>query len=138
MAVGIIAALAMPYVTTGLPLYWWPLLFILSLSGCFIGTYAAPATDTEVLKSFYKTVRPWGFWKPIHALVVADDPTFVGNKRFKLDMFNVVLGIIGQLCLTILPMYLVLKMQTQLLITIVLIIVIVLILKRTWWNKLED
>ena len=138
MAVGIIAALLMPYVTTGLPLYWWPLLFILSLAGCIIGTYAAPPTDEAVLKSFYKTVRPWGFWKPVHALVVADDPSFKANKRFKLDMFNVVLGIVGQLCLTILPMYFVLQMQSELWITIALTAIIVLILKRTWWNKLED
>ena len=138
MAVGIIAALAMPYVTTGLPLYWWPLLFVLSLAGCFIGTYAAPPTDMVVLKSFYKTVRPWGFWKPIHEQVVIDDPSFVGNKRFKLDMFNVVIGIIGQLCFTLLPMYFILKMQTPLWITIGAIVIVVLILKRTWWNKLED
>src|SRR6187399_1407290 len=58
--------------------------------------------------SFYKTVRPWGFWNPVHKLVVADDPGFIGNKRFKLDMFNVLLGIVAQLCLTILPMYLIL------------------------------
>lgn len=138
MAVGIIAALLMPYITTGLPLYWWPLLFVLSLAGCIIGTYAAPATNTEVLKSFYKIVRPWGFWKPIHNLVVAEDAAFVGNKRFKLDMFNVVIGIVGQLCFTLLPMYFILKMQTPLLITIALIIAIVLILKKTWWDKLED
>ncbi len=138
MAVGIIAALLMPYVTTGLPLYWWPLLFVLSLAGCIIGTYAAPPTDAVVLKSFYKTVRPWGFWKPIHEMVVVDDPTFIGNKRFKLDMFNVVIGIIGQLCFTLLPMYFILKMQTPLWITIGAIVVVVLILKRTWWNKLED
>ena len=61
MAVGIVAALIMPYITTGLPLYWWPLLFILSLAGCIIGTFAAPPTDSGVLKSFYKTVRPWFF-----------------------------------------------------------------------------
>ena len=138
MAVGIIAALLMPYLTTGLPLYWWPLLFVLSLAGCIIGTYAAPPTDTIVLKSFYKTVRPWGFWKPIHEQILIDDPTFVGNKRFKLDMFNVVIGIIGQLCFTLLPMYFILKMQTPLWITIGAIVVVVLILKRTWWNKLED
>ena len=138
MAVGIIGALMMRFVTTGLPLYWWPLLFVLSLAGCIIGTYAAPPTDTVVLKSFYKTVRPWGFWKPIHELVVADDPTFIANKRFKLDMFNVVIGIIGQLCFTLLPMYFILKMQTPLWITIGAIVLVVLILKRTWWNKLED
>ena len=138
MAVGIVAALMMPYVTTGLPLYWWPLLFILSLAGCIIGTYAAPATDIAVLKSFYKTVRPWGFWKPVHTVVVEEDPSFKANDRFKLDMFNVALGIIAQLCLTILPMYIILKMQTPLLITIVILAVIVFVLKKTWWNKLED
>ncbi|WP_432708911.1 sodium:solute symporter family protein [Pedobacter sp.] len=138
MAVGIVAAMLMPYVTTGLPLYWWPVLFLLSLAGCFVGTYATAPTDVAVLKSFYKTVRPWGFWKPIHALVVAEDPSFQGNKRFKLDMLNVVLGVIGQLCLTILPMYLILSMHTPLWITLAILTIIVLILKRTWWNKLED
>jgi SSS family solute:Na+ symporter len=138
MAVGIVAALFMPYLTTGLPLYWWPVLFLLSLAGSIIGTYAAPPTDESVLKSFYTTVRPWGFWAPVHRLVVAEDPSFKGNKRFKLDMFNVVLGIIAQLCLTILPMYLILNMQTPLWITIAILAVIVAVLKKTWWNKLED
>lgn len=138
MAVGIAAALAMPYVTQGLPLYWWPLLFILSMAGCIIGTYAAPPTEEATLKSFYKTVRPWGFWKPVHALVVAEDPTFQANKRFKLDMFNVVIGIIAQLCLTILPMYFILSMHIPLFITITVLAIIVCILKKTWWNKLED
>ena len=138
MLVGIAGAMAMRYITTGLPLYWWPLLFVLSMAGCIIGTYAAPSTNEATLKSFYKTVRPWGFWKPIHQLVVAEDPAFVRNKGFKLDMFNVVLGIIAQLCLTILPMYLILSMHFPLFITIGVLAIIILILKRTWWNKLED
>lgn len=138
MAVGIISALLMPYVTTGLPLYWWPLLFVLSMAGCIIGTYAAPATDVNVLKSFYKNVRPWGFWKPIHELVVKDDPTFVANKNFALDMSNVALGIIAQLCLTIFPMYLIMGMYKPLAVTVAILLVIVTVLKRTWWNRLED
>jgi Na+/proline symporter len=138
MAVGIVAALLMPYFTTGLPLYWWPLLFALSLAGSIIGTYAAEPTDMKVLKSFYKTVRPWGFWAPVHAEVLLEDPSFQANKRFKLDMFNVVLGIIAQLCLTILPMYFILNMQTPLWITLAILAVLIAVLKRTWWNKLED
>ncbi|MEO6229267.1 MAG: sodium:solute symporter family protein [Ferruginibacter sp.] len=148
MTVGVVGALLMPnaiewgianhYITEALPLYWWPVLFVLSLAGCFIGTYAAPPSDEKVLKSFYKNVRPWGFWKPIHEKVVADNPSFVGNKRFKLDMFNVVVGIIGQLCFTLLPMYFILGMKLPLLYTIAAIVVIVIILKKTWWNKLED
>jgi SSS family solute:Na+ symporter len=148
MAVGVAGALIMPYaiewgikhgyITEALPLYWWPLLFVLSMAGCLIGTYASPPTDMMVLRSFYKTVRPWGFWKPVHDQVVAEDPSFQPNRRFKLDMVNVVLGIIGQCCLTILPMYLVLWMKLPLLITVIILVIIVLILKRTWWNKLEN
>ncbi|SMC67906.1 sodium:solute symporter family protein [Pedobacter africanus] len=138
MTIGVVAALFMPYITTGLPLYWWPLLFVLSLIGCFIGTYSAPPTDIGILKSFYRNVRPWGFWGPVHDLVVQDDPAFQANKDFKLDMFNVALGITAQLCLTIFPMYLITGMYAPLWITTGILTVISLILKRTWWNRLED
>jgi hypothetical protein len=67
-----------------------------------------------------------------------EDPAFTPNKGFRTDMFNVVLGIIGQLCLTILPMYIVLWMKLPLLITVAILVIIVFILKRTWWDKLEN
>jgi Na+/proline symporter len=138
MVVGVVAALLMPYLTTGLPLYWWPLLFVLSLAASIAGTYAAPATDMDVLVSFYKTVKPWGFWAPVHEVVLVNDPGFKANKNFRLDMFNVVLGIIAQLCLTILPMYLITRMNLQVLAVVAILIVIGVVLKRTWWDKLEN
>jgi Na+/proline symporter len=138
MASGTGAALVFPYLFDGLPLYNWPLLFLISIIGCLVGTYTAPPTDMSVLKKFYTTVRPWGFWKPVHAAVVAEQPDFKGNDRFRLDMFNVVLGIIAQCCLTLLPMYLVLWMKVPLMIIIGIMVVIVYVLKRTWWNKLEN
>ncbi|MEQ1797884.1 MAG: sodium:solute symporter family protein [Lacibacter sp.] len=139
MLTGIAGALVFSRFFNGVEfLYYFPLLFALSIAGCLIGTYTAPATEVEILKKFYSTVRPWGFWKPIHKLVIQDDPSFEPNKRFKLDMFNVVIGIIAQCCLTILPMYIVLWLKLPLLITVVILIVIGFILKKTWWNKLED
>ena len=145
MASGIAAALIFPYCKIWFPgvffqldLYNWPLLFLISIVGCFVGTYAAPPTNIETLKSFYTTVRPWGFWRPIHQLVIAEKPDFQPNNRFRLDMFNVVLGIIAQCCLTLLPMYIVLWLKLPLFIVIIILAVIILILKRTWWNKLED
>ena len=143
MFAGIVPAIALAVlksfgIITGLDLYYWPFIFLISLVGCFAGTYTAAPTDSRVLQSFYKTVRPWGFWKPVHAQVIAQDPSFISDKRFKLDMFNVVLGIIAQLCLTILPMYVVLWMKWPLMITILVLGCIVLILKKTWWNKLGD
>lgn len=133
-----LAALKYFNILSGLDLYYWPLLFLISVAGCFVGTYMAPPTDMEVLKKFYSSVRPWGFWKPIHKQVIKENPAFQPNRRFKLDMFNVVLGIIAQCCLTILPMYIVLWMKLPLLVTVSILALIVIILKRTWWNKLED
>ncbi|RZM18120.1 MAG: sodium:solute symporter, partial [Pedobacter sp.] len=139
MISGIAGALVFSHFFSGIEfLYYFPLLFLISAAGCLIGTYTAPPTDTEVLKSFYRTVKPWGFWQPIDRLVKAEDIGFVENKRFKLDMFNVVLGIIAQLCLTVLPMFLILWMKLPLVITLAIIATIAFILKRTWWNKLEN
>ncbi|HWW40692.1 sodium:solute symporter family protein [Pedobacter sp.] len=143
MMFGILPAIALAIlksfgVLSGLDLYYWPLLFILSMAGCILGTYAAEPTEITVLKSFYTTVRPWGFWKPVNDLVKAEDPSFQPNRNFKLNMFNVVLGIIAQLCLTILPMYLIMMQKLPLLITVVILAVIITILKKTWWNKLND
>jgi solute:Na+ symporter, SSS family len=139
MLAGIAGALVFSRFFDGVQfLYYFPVLFLISIIGCLAGTYSSPPTETEALKSFYKTVRPWGFWKPIHELVVNEDPSFVANKRFTLDMFNVALGIIAQLCLTILPMYIVLWMKLPLLVTVIILAVIILILKKTWWNKLEN
>lgn len=139
MICGIAAALVFPYLFPGtLALYYWPLLFLISLAGSLIGTYSAPPTDEAVLKTFYRQVRPWGFWKPIHEKVIAEEPDFQQNRQFKRDMFNVVLGITAQCCLTILPMYIVLWQQWPLVITVAILLVIVFILKKTWWEKLED
>ncbi|WP_133463908.1 sodium:solute symporter family protein, partial [Sunxiuqinia elliptica] len=110
MVAGLIPALIFPYVfTETLDLYYFPLIFLISTVGCIAGTYLAPPTEEGVLKSFYKNVRPWGFWKPIHDKVVAEDPNFVKKTSLKRDAFNVALGIIGQTALVLLPIYFVLK-----------------------------
>ena len=145
MFAGIASALLLPYLQGWFPhyfasldLYNWPVLFLVSLTGCIAGTYTAPPTNIETLKRFYTTVRPWGFWKPVYRMVLEENPAFKPNNRFKLDMFNVVIGIIAQCCLTILPMYVVLWLKLPLLLTIGILLITVVILKKTWWEKLED
>ncbi len=119
-------------------LYFFPVFIVIQFIACILGTYAAPATNQETLLSFYKTVRPWGFWKPIHALAVAEDPTFEGNKNFGVNMLNLFLGITGQLLLMLLPMYLILNKWTGLGIVLALLVVVFVVMKRTWWNRLTD
>ena len=138
MVAGIIPALIFPYVFDTLDLYYFPLILVISLAGCILGTYASPPTDEETLKEFYRNVRPWGFWKPIHDKVVAEDPDFEKNKLFWRDMFNIVLGTVAQTALVILPIYIILKQKLPLIVTVGIILVCGVILKKTWWNTLPD
>jgi SSS family solute:Na+ symporter len=139
MLSGIVAAMFFGlFIPAGNLLYWFPVLFGISLAGSIIGTYLAPPTEAAVLQHFYRTVRPWGFWGPVLAEVQAQDPGFQPNRNFKRNMVNVVLGIVAQLGLTILPMYLLLRQHGALAITVAMLVVIGFILKKTWWNRLSD
>ena len=143
MLAGILPAIALAVLKStgvlhGLDLYYWPVLFGLSMAGSIIGSYATPPTDSATLMSFYRNVRPWGFWRPVHELVVKEDPGFAGNTNFRRNLLNIALGIIAQLCLTLLPMYIVLWLKAPLLLTVALLSIIMLILKRTWWDRLNE
>jgi Na+/proline symporter len=136
MFVGIISALICSRIFTFLDLYYFPIILVVSAVAAIVGTFLKPPTDEETLKNFYKNVKPWGFWKPIHDKVVAEDPTFEGNKDFWRDMFNVVVGTIGQTALVIFPIYIVLKKALPIGISLAIIVVCFIIMKRTWWDRL--
>ena len=119
-------------------LYFFPLFILIQFIACVVGTYSAPPTDTKTLLNFYKTVRPWGFWKPIHEMALAEDPSFKANKNLPINIFNIALGIIGQILLMLLPMYLILNQWKGLGIVLALTAVIFIVMKRTWWNRLKD
>ncbi len=138
MFVGIISALICSRIFTFLDLYYFPIILVVSAVAAIVGTFLRPPTDEETLKNFYKNVKPWGFWKPIHDKVVAEDPTFEGNKDFWRDMFNVVVGTIGQTALVIFPIYIVLKKALPIGISLAIIVVCFIIMKRTWWDRLPN
>ncbi|MFK8102273.1 MAG: sodium:solute symporter family protein [Saprospiraceae bacterium] len=137
MVGGLVPALSFRFIFDNvLDLYTFPLMLLLAVIGCIVGTYTAPPVEEEVLKKFYKTVKPWGFWKPIHDKVVAEDPNFERNTHFKRDMFNVVVGVIWQTSLVIFPIYLVLLETVPLFIALGVAFVCTLILKKTWYDQL--
>lgn len=141
MTGGLIPALILPYVpviNTVLPIYYFPIILVFSVIGCIWGTYTAPATDTEVLKTFYAKTRPWGFWKPIHEMVVAENTGFKENTAFGRDMVNVFTGIVWQTALVAAPIYLVVKQFNSFAIALMIVGVGSVILKKNWYDKLED
>jgi solute:Na+ symporter, SSS family len=110
---------------------------ILSLIGCFAGTLLTKPEDDEVLKDFYRRVRPWGFWGPIYRKVLAEDPGFKRNTDFMRDMFNVAVGIVWQIALVVLPMYVVIWELKRAAITLAIVLGTSAILKFTWYDHLE-
>ena len=118
-------------------LYTFPIIFTISAVGCFVGALLTKAEDDATLKKFYKTVNPWGFWGPIREKVMREDPTFRPNHDFGHDMLNVAVGMIWQLCLASLPIFIVLRnwhWAGGIAITLVATIVF---LKFNWYDKLE-
>ncbi len=89
------------------------------------------------MKEFYKKTRPWGFWKPIHKLVLAEQPDFQKNNDFGRDMFNVAVGIIWQTALVAAPIYVVVKRFNGLAVALMIVGVSSFILKKNWYDKLE-
>lgn len=137
MITGIVPALLLPlWVDDSQIIYYFPIILVKSLAGAIIATYQTPPTNDEVLKKFYRNVRPWGFWKPIHNKVVNEYPNFKRNTSFKSDMFNVVIGTIAQTALVALPIYIVIQHNAPIVITIVIAAICGIILKKTWWDKL--
>jgi Na+/proline symporter len=137
MVGGLIPALTFRFIFTGvLDTYTFPLMLLISVVACLIGTYTAPPVEEKILIDFYKNVRPWGFWGPIREKVIAKDPGFKANNNFGKDMFNVFIGIIWQTALVVMPIYFVLMDFMPLSVTILIAIVTTLILKKTWFDKL--
>jgi len=139
MLSGMLAAAIVPEIFPDiLGLYLFPILLIVSLLGSIIGTYSAPPTNDDVLKTFYKNVRPWGFWKPVRDKLILENPDLKKNSDFGRDMFNVLIGIIAQTALVVLPMYIIFRQTTPIYISILVIVICTFLLKRFWWNKLNE
>lgn len=139
MLLGILSALILPLIFPDtVPLYYFPVILLLSLAGCIAGSLLTPPTDKEVLKKFYTTVRPWGFWGPVLDEVRKDDPAFEPNPDFRKDMFNVAVGVIAQTAITVLPVFMVLLMPEQGFLTAGILLICIFTLYRTWYKKLPE
>jgi len=137
MLTGIASALLLPLLLPDIhPINTFPMILAISLVGALIATFTTKAEDDEVLKEFYRRVRPWGFWGPIYEKVVKEDPGFCKNKDFFRDMFNIIVGTVWQCSFVLLAMYLVTRSFWNALITLAVGAVTSIILKKNWYDRL--
>jgi Na+/proline symporter len=153
MVSGIASALTLPLIIEKVPLVQmllarysinmdvsivFPMVLVISVAGCLLGTFLTKPEDDAVLKDFYRRVRPWGFWGPVLKMVLAEDPGFKRNEDFLRDMFNIAVGIVWQIALVALPLYIVIKEFQRAAITLAVILVTSAILKFTWFDHLAE
>jgi SSS family solute:Na+ symporter len=143
MLTGIVGAMIVPALVANYEghsvnaLYTFPIILVISIVGCLLGTFMSKPEDEDTLKKFYKNVRPWGFWGPIKAKVMQEDPAFQPNGDFGRDCINVAVGIVWQLTLVTLPIYIVLRQWNWVGGIFVLLVGTSTFLKFNWYDKLE-
>ena len=116
----------------------FPLVLGISIVGCLLGTLLTKPEDDAVLMDFYRRVRPWGFWGPVLKKVLAEDPSFKRNKDFGRDMFNIAVGIVWQVSLVALPLYIVIREFFRAGLALAIILATSAILKFTWYDHLNE
>ncbi|WP_207424636.1 sodium:solute symporter family protein [Desertivirga brevis] len=119
-------------------IYVFPVILLVSALGCIVGTYLEPLPNREDVKEFYRKTRPWGFWGPIKEEVMREDPGFKPNKDFQRDMSNIIVGIIWQMSQVVIPIYFMIRENTQMVIWSGVLILTSIWLKKFWWDKLKE
>jgi len=111
---------------------------LISAVAAVIASLATAPEKDEILKKFYTSVRPWGFWKPVYEKVIRENPNFKRNTAFKRDMVNIAVGIVWQMTLVVTPVYMIIQNFKAMWISAFIMIITSLFLKVNWINKLEE
>ncbi len=70
--------------------------------------------------------------------VQQDDPGFKPNPDFWRDMFNVAVGIVWQVALVVLPIYIVIQEFSRAALAFAVVAVTSVTLKLTWYDHLKE
>ena len=113
-------------------------IFFASIIGCIGGCLLTRPVEKETTLTFYTKTRPWGFWKPVIAQARVIDPLFKPNTGILRDGINVLAGIIWQMCMIIMPLYIAYRQWTTVWICLGVLLVSSFFLKKNWYDKLEN
>jgi SSS family solute:Na+ symporter len=135
MVAGTAGAVLKAFVTLH-PVFAFLMILAISFTASILVCLVTKPESDEVLKSFYRTVRPWGWWDPICRKCLAEDPKFDKNRDFRRDMFNIAVALVWQTSLVTGPIYLAIQHWTEMWISAAVFAVTSIILKFTWYDRL--
>jgi SSS family solute:Na+ symporter len=122
----------------GAPVYYvFPSVCAASLFVSIAASLATQPTGLDILVGFYKSVRPFGLWKPIVRKVeLSAEELSIKSESVLLTILNVVLAMFAIAGLYLFPMYLVGHWYVDSMIWLVLAVAAILALKYTWYQFL--
>jgi Na+/proline symporter len=137
MLVGTAVAVALPIAYPHLhPVYRFLSILGLGTLASVGGCLATRPESNEILESFYRTVRPWGFWRPVYERIRAREPGFRKNEDFRWDLFNLAVGLVWQTSMVTLPIYFVIRDVPRTWASLGVFALTSTILKFTWYDRL--
>jgi solute:Na+ symporter, SSS family len=120
------------------PIYvTFPALCGISFVASILGTFLTRPTDEAVLIEFYRTVRPFGWWRPIREISgLSPEELRDPAESAWLAMVNLVLAAIAIFGVYVAPMYLVGHWHGSALAWFLVSAVAAVTLKFTWYDHL--
>jgi len=117
------------------PVYYvFPSICLASLLASVVASLATKPTDGDVLAHFYKSVRPFGLWKPVAAKAgLSRQESSSASESVSLTVLNVVLGMLAIAGVYLFPMYLVGHWYIQAAIWFTMAVAAMVALRYTWY-----
>ena len=122
------------------PVYYvFPLICVASLLASITVSLATQPVDRDVLICFYKSIRPFGLWKPVRKESKLSAEELAGkSESVSLTIVNIILAMLAITGLYLFPMYLVGHWYLSSMIWLGLSLAAIMALRYTWYNNLPE
>ena len=107
-----------------------------SFFGTIVGSLLTAPTSRDVLKHFYRTTRPFGWWRPLRSELQGAERVAVDREN-RQDLTTVPFALLWQVTMFLLPMQLVIKSYASFWCTLPLFLVGVAGMYCFWWRPLR-
>lgn len=119
--------------------YVFPSICTASLLVCIAASLMSQPTDCDILVSFYKSIRPFGLWKPIAIKAeLSAEELSIKSENLPRTILNVVLAMFGITGMYLFPMYLVGHWYLYSVICLLLAVAAITALRYTWYQYLPE
>lgn len=108
----------------------------IGLVGTIVGTYITKPIEKDVLENFYRTTRPFGFWRPLLGTLEPEVRQRM-KKEHRRDVLALPFAVGWQITLFLLPMQLILKIYRSFAITFVIFATSLIGLYIIWLKHLR-